>query len=438
MDKLFDTAKVQQLWQHVLNWVKVYALNLDNAVQLGAVGIALVAALALAPTARRGIVWLSGLRGNEAWLARAGDILAALALPFTWMVILWISALSGEQAGWPHHLLTIAVSLLTAWIVIHLATSLIREPAIAKLVTIAVWSAAALNILGLLDPTITLLDSLALNVGGLRISVLTVIKGVFALSVLVWAAMLLARVTEQRISAIGSLTPSLRVLLTKLVKIVLVTIAVAIAISAVGIDLTAFAVFGGAIGIGVGLGLQKSIANLISGVMILLDKSIKPGDVIEVGETYGQVKSLGGRYASVITRDGVEHLIPNEDLIGQKVANWTHSSSEIRLRIPVGVSYNADIRRAMALMEEAAAETERLIKHRPPVVQMKGFGDSSVDLELLVWINDPMNGLANIKSEILLGVWDKFREHGVELPFPQRDLHIRSAVPLELAPQMAN
>jgi len=189
------------------------------------------------------------------------------------------------------------------------------------LVTIAVWSVAALNILDLLDPTITLLDSLALNVGGLRIFVLTVIKGVFALSVLVWAAMLLARVTEQRISAIGSLTPSLRVLLTKLIKIVLVTIAVAIAISVVGIDLTAFAVFGGAIGIGVGLGLQKSIANLISGVMILLDKSIKPGDVIEVGETYSQVKSLGGRYASVITRDGVEHLIPNEDLIGQKVAN---------------------------------------------------------------------------------------------------------------------
>ena len=138
INKLFDTAKVQQLWQHVLNWVKFYALNLDNAVQLGAVGIALVAALALAPTARRSIIWLSGLRGNEAWLARAGDILAAFALPFTWIVILWISALSGEQAGWPDHLLTIALSLLTASIVIHLATSLIREPAIAKLVTIAV------------------------------------------------------------------------------------------------------------------------------------------------------------------------------------------------------------------------------------------------------------------------------------------------------------
>jgi len=209
-------------------------------------------------------------------------------------------------------------------------------------------------------------------------------------------------------------------------------VAVLIAISAVGIDLTAFAVFGGAVGVGLGLGLQKSIANLISGVMILLDKSIKPGDVIEVGQTYGQVKSLGGRYASVITRDGVEHLIPNEELIAQQVSNWTHSSDEIRLHIPVGVSYNADVNQAMELMLEAAAETERVIATPLPAAQMKCFGESSVDLELRVWINDPMEGVANVKSQILLRIWEKFRAQGVELPFPQRDLHIKSAIPLQL------
>ena len=277
-----------------------------------------------------------------------------------------------------------------------------------------------------------LLDGLAINVGLLRISVLTVIKGAITLSVLVWAAMLLARMTEQRISNIPSLTPSLQVLLTKLVKIGLVAVAVLIAVSAVGIDLTAFAVFGGAVGVGLGLGLQKSIANLISGVMILLDKSIKPGDVIEVGQTYGQVKSLGGRYASVITRDGVEHLIPNEELIAQQVSNWTHSSDEIRLHIPVGVSYNADVNRAMELMLEAATETERVITTPSPAAQMKCFGESSVDLELRVWINDPMEGVANVKSQILLRIWEKFCAQGVELPFPQRDLHIKSAIPLQL------
>ncbi len=433
MDRFFDTADLQRVWQDGLHWLEQNALNMDNAVQLAVVALAFVLALTLAPRLRRGVIWLSRLRGDageSTWLVMAGDTLAGLSLPLSWLVLQWISSLTAEQAGWPHHLLTIAVSLLTAWIVIRLAASLIREPVAAKAISVTAWSVAALNILGLLDPTIVLLDSLAVSVGDLRISALTVIKGVIALGVLVWAAMLLARITEQRISTLSNLTPSVQVLLTKLVKIVLVSVAVLIAISSVGIDLTAFAVFGGAVGVGLGLGLQKSIANLISGVLILLDKSIKPGDVIEVGATYGQVKSLGGRYASVITRDGVEHLIPNEELISQQVSNWTHSSNEVRLRIPVGISYNSDVRKAMDLMLEAAMEADRVVTHRPASVLLIGFGDSSVDLELRFWIEDPMSGVANVKSAILLGIWDKFAEQGIELPFPQRDLHLKSAVPL--------
>ena len=345
----------------------------------------------------------------------------------------WIASLAATGAGWSHHLLTITTSLLTAWIVIRFAASLIREQALAKALSIVVWSIAALNIIGLLDPTIALLDGLDFNLGELRISMLTVIKGAIALSILVWFAIVLARLTEQRISTIPSLTPSLQVLLIKLVKILLVAMTLLITISAVGIDLTAFAVLGGAVGVGVGLGLQKSVANLISGVMILLDKSIKPGDVIEVGQTYGQVESLGARYASVITRDGVEHLIPNEELIAQQVSNWTHSSSEIRLHIPVGVSYNANVHQALDLILESALEIERVIATPPPVAQMKGFGESSIDLELRVWINDPMEGVANVKSAVLLRIWEKFRAHGVEIPFPQRDLHIKSTIPLQLA-----
>ncbi len=432
MDKLFDTADLKQIYHDILVWTQTQALNLDSVVQLCIVAAAFLLAWRMSPTVRQGINWLGDLRGAESWLTVAGEHLSVLALPFTWLVLQWILVLAADAAGWPHYLLTITTSLLSAWIVIRLATSLIREPTLAKAVSIAAWSIAALNIVGLLDPTVVLLDGLAINVGLLRISVLTVIKGTITLSVLVWAAMLLARMTEQRISNIPSLTPSLQVLLTKLVKIVLVAVAVLIAVSAVGIDLTAFAVFGGAVGVGLGLGLQKSIANLISGVMILLDKSIKPGDGIEVGQTYGQVKSLGGRYASVITRDGVEHLIPNEELIAQQVSNWTHSSNEIRLHIPVGVSYNADVNQAMELMLEAAAETERVIATPLPAAQMKCFGESSVDLELRVWINDPMEGVANVKSQILLRIWEKFRAQGVELPFPQRDLHIKSAIPLQL------
>ena len=433
MDKYFNATNLQEFLQDIFTWIQIHALNLDNGVQLGVVIVAFALALATTPTVQRAVDWLVGLRAGNRFMVVAGRRLSVLAFPFIWLVLQWIAGLAATGAGWSHHLLTITTSLLTAWIVIRFAASLIREQALAKALSIVVWSIAALNIIGLLDPTIALLDGLDFNLGELRISMLTVIKGAIALSILVWFAIVLARLTEQRIATIPSLTPSLQVLLIKLVKILLVAMTLLITISAVGIDLTAFAVLGGAVGVGVGLGLQKSVANLISGVMILLDKSIKPGDVIEVGQTYGQVESLGARYASVITRDGVEHLIPNEELIAQQVSNWTHSSSEIRLHIPVGVSYNANVHQALDLILESALEIERVIATPPPVAQMKGFGESSIDLELRVWINDPMEGVANVKSAVLLRIWEKFRAHGVEIPFPQRDLHIKSTIPLQLA-----
>jgi small-conductance mechanosensitive channel len=192
--------------------------------------------------------------------------------------------------------------------------------------------------------------------------------------------------------------------------------------------LTAFAVFSGAVGIGIGLGLQKSIANLFSGVLLLMDKSIKPGDLITVGDTYGIVESLNARYASVKRMDGTEHLIPNENLIGQEVINWTHTDKLIRPDIVIGVHYQSDVRKAMELCVQSAIEVQRVLDSPEPECLLIGFGDNSVDLKLRFWINDPERGVINVKSEILLGIWDKFREHDIEIPYPQRDLHIRSSV----------
>jgi len=203
----------------------------------------------------------------------------------------------------------------------------------------------------------------------------------------------------------------------------------------VGIDLTAFAVFGGAIGLGIGFGLQKIVSNLISGVIILLDRSIKPGDVMKVGDTFGWINSLGARYASVVTRDGTEYLIPNEDLITQQVVNWSYSHDAVRLKILIGISYKSDPRKAIALCFEAAREESRILENPPPNVLVKGFGDSSVDIEIRIWIRDPKNGVSNIKSAILLRVWDKFHEHGVEIPYPQRDVHLIPPVDLTLKPE---
>ena len=267
------------------------------------------------------------------------------------------------------------------------------------------------------------------------VSALSLIKGMLSLAVFLWLATAASRLMEKRIHALPSLTPSIQVLFAKLLKVVLITVAILAALHTVGIDLTAFAVLSGAIGVGIGFGLQKVVSNLICGVILLLDRSVKPGDVIAIGDTYGWINSLGARYVSVITRDGTEHLIPNEELITQRVENWSFSHSRVRLRVPVGVSYDADVPKAMEICVEAAGLVERVLSEPPPRCLLMGFGDSSVDLELRLWISDPANGLSNVRSDILLHIWEMFHEHGVEIPFPQRDIHLRTPGEIKVSVQ---
>ncbi len=430
MEKVFDLQALEAHYRSVAQWFVDDVLVLGTLGQAVVVAVAFLVALFIAPALRS---WAKRLASTK-WLERGGKhaarVLVPLALPIAWLTLQWISVLVASQAGWPHQLIQITVSLLTAWVVIHFASQLVRDPTLSKLIAITAWTVAALNIVDLLDDTVVLLDGLALQLGELRISALTVIKGVLALAVLLWLATGLSTIMERRINALPNLTPSVQVLFAKLLKIVLITVAIVAAVSTVGIDLTAFAVFSGAVGVGIGFGLQKVVSNLISGVILLMDKSVKPGDVISVGETYGWVNTLGARYASVVTRDGTEYLIPNEDIITRQVVNWSYSNNAVRLKIPIGISYKSDVRKAIELCLEAAAEVERVIREPKSVCLLKGFGDSSVDLELRIWIEDPQNGVSNVKSLVLLLVWDKFHAHGIEIPFPQRDLHIRSAEPV--------
>ena len=201
--------------------------------------------------------------------------------------------------------------------------------------------------------------------------------------------------------------------------------AILITIGSVGIDLTALAVIGGAVGFGIGFGLQKVFSNLISGVILLMDKSIKPGDVITVENTYGWVNKLGARYVSIITRDGIEHLIPNETLITQPVSSWTHSDSNTRLRIPIGVHYSTDLELAIRLGIEAAQSQPRVLADPTPRCLVKGFGESAIDLEIRFWIKDADSGVSNIKSAVILEAWRLFQEHGIKIPYPQRDLNLK-------------
>lgn len=426
MQKLIDVSTLTDFYNQALAWLMTDVLVFSTLVQAIVVVIALVVALLCARPLR---AWLDTALERHAARTYGTKALRAVRLvsvPLLWLGWVWVGVFIARGAEWPLQLLKSAGSLLTAWVLIRLTSQLVRDRAWGKAVAVTLWTVAALNILGLLDPTLDLMDSLAVTIGQLRLSLLTVVEGVLSLFVLVWAASAISGVLERRFLQSPNLTPSVQVLLGKLTRATLLIMAVLVAVKTVGIDLTAFTVFSGALGVGIGFGLQRIIANLVSGVILLLEKSIKPGDVIAVNGTYGWIESFGARYASVVTRDGTEHLIPNEDLITQRVENWSHRDDLVRLKIPVGVSYRTDVRLAIQQCLDAASEVARVLAEPKSVCLLKGFGDSAVDLELRFWIRDPQNGVSNVKSQILLLIWEKFHQHGIEIPFPQRDLHVRS------------
>jgi small-conductance mechanosensitive channel len=260
-----------------------------------------------------------------------------------------------------------------------------------------------------------------------------VIKGAITLVIAVWLANVLSRLADQRLRRLPGIAPALQVLTAKLTRMMLLALAVVLALGSVGIDLTAFTVFSGAVGVGIGFGLQKVVSNLITGVILLLDRSIKPGDVIEIEGTYGWITNLNARYVALSTRDGKEHLIPNEDLITQRVVNWSFSNNLIRLHVPIGISYQSDPHQAIELSLQAGASVDRVLTEPKPVCIVKQFGDSSIDLELRFWIKDPINGTANVRSEVMLNIWDLFKAHHIDIPKPQRDITLRNPEALALA-----
>ena len=367
---------------------------------------------------------LDWLEHHRPWVI---DRLIPLVTPIAWVTGLWISISVAGQVGWPHAVAQVAINLVFAWLVIRLAADVVPNAALARLIAVLAWVVAALNIVHLLGPTLDLLDRAAILAGGLRVSLLTVVKGVLSLTVLLWAATVISALFERRMTRVLEITPRARVLLGKLLKTTLVTLAVVLSLSSIGVDLSTFALFTGALGVGVGLGLQRTVSNLFSGIVLLLDKSIKPGDVIDVGGTYGWVSSLGARYVAVETRDGTEFLIPNEDIITHQVINWSHNDDRVRLKIPLRVPHDSDLDQVMQLMLEAAAVPPRVLASPSPNVLIMAFGESAIELELRFWIADAQNGVHNVKSEVLYGIWRLFQREGIRIPYPKRDLYLRSS-----------
>ncbi|MFC1858486.1 mechanosensitive ion channel family protein [Thermodesulfobacteriota bacterium] len=426
MDNLKPLEFLTHIYHSAWQWIANKLFMTGTLIELLTIFVGVLLAMVLARIAKPR---LTGFIERRDWSMQTGRFLNAFAHLFTFVaatVFLWIGLAVTRHSGTSSYIINMVASLLTAWVGIRLTTSFVLDSGWARLIAITAWAVAALHILDLLSPTLVLLDSLAMNLGGVRISLLLLIKGVIILAVLLRLAVSTSNLMEKRIKDLDGLTPSAQVLLTKALKITLLATAVVIALSGLGINLSAFAFFGGAIGVGIGFGLQKVVSNLISGVILLLDKSIKPGDVIELGETYGRIQSLGARYVSVVTRDGTEYLIPNEDLITQRVINWSFSNDLVRLKISVGVSYDTDVHEAIRLVVEAARGIPRVLDDPQPICQLKDFGDNSIDLELRIWIADPGNGLANVSSDLRIAIWESFEENNIEIPFPQRDVYIKS------------
>ena len=275
----------------------------------------------------------------------------------------------------------------------------------------------------------TTLDGLAFSIGDFRLSALAVIKSIIMLFALLYFAIFASTFAERKIFQVRSLTRSSQVLIAKIIRITLIVFALLIGVTSAGIDLSLFAVFGGAIGLGIGFGLQKVISNLFSGMLLLLDRSIKPGDVIEIPDigTFGWVNNMSARYTEIVTRDNKSFLIPNEDFITQRVVNWSHGDSLIRMQIPFGVHYNSDPHKVKEIAEAAAAQAhERVVADPAPVCWMTEFGDSSLNFSLRFWIKDAEAGVTNIKGHVMMALWDAFKENGVEIPYPHREVYMHA------------
>ncbi|MCA6125002.1 mechanosensitive ion channel [Bradyrhizobium sp. WSM 1704] len=360
-------------------------------------------------------------------------VMVASASTAVFALLMIISRVIMYHATWPSRSYLIAVSakLALAWLVIRLVTSVIDNAFIVKTVSIAAWLVAALSIIDQLDWAAETLDSYAIVVGGLRLTPLLLIKAGALLIVTLWLTNMASNFAESRINRATDLTPSIQVLLVKIIRIGLMVMAIVIALGAVGINLSALAVFTGAAGVGIGLGLQKIVANFISGLILLVDKSVKPGDLVTIGDNSGKISAMKTRYISVAAGDGREFLIPNEDLVTQKVTNWTYTDKNTLVKIAFSTNYDANPRQVCKLAIETAAAHPRATKGKTPNCILTEFAEAGMKFSLTFWIADP-DGMDNVKSDVMLSLWDAFKANGIRVPYPVRELRVRGgALPVE-------
>jgi len=431
MDKLANLFTDLQYWLIEFN-------DPDNWRQL----IVILGSLAIAWLISRSLLLQVGRRhledkgGIRKFTLRS---IERIIFPLSAILVILLGSSVFRTLGLPVNLFHLAMPLLLSLAGIRLLVYILRKgfaptpmlKAWENMISTVVWIIVALYLLDVMPAVLTTLDSVGFSLGKSRITALSVINFLLLVALLFTLAMWLSATIERRMQKSSYINASLRVGLSKFSKFFLIGLSFLIALDAVGIDLTALTVFGGALGVGLGFGLQRIASNFISGFLLLFDRSIKPGDVISIGNKFGWVEALRARYIVVRDRDGVDTLIPNENLITSEVINWSYSDRNVRLKMPVSISYADDPQQAIRLMVEAALQHPRVLHDPTPVGRLMNFGDNGIELELRIWINDPEQGVNNVRSDINLAIWRAFKEGHITIPFPQRDVHVKNMPPLK-------
>jgi small-conductance mechanosensitive channel len=413
--------------------------------QLGVLAVCALTALAIAGVVRR---W----RARHLMMLNPGSVRARLIelglieAPFVAALVAMLASRTVSAAlGSPATLLDVAMQLTTALILVRLAVYLLRlglgprtwlrvwEPRL----TLLLWLGISFQLVGWFDAIQGSLDAINLLPGKGRFTLWALLKGLVVITLFVLMASVIARTAERRVMQLQSIALSTRIGITKFMYFFLVGLGVLLGVNAAGVDLTALTVLTGAIGLGLGIGLQSIASNFVSGFVLLMDKSIKPGDVISFTgmpgtstENFGWVQALRGRYVVVRDRDGVETLVPNQQLISNPVINWSYSDRKVRLKLPVRVSYQDDPERALAVLMSAVEGNPRILHDPAPVSRLMQFSDHGMDLELRFWIADPESGVNNVRSDVNRAIWRLFRDAGITIPVAQREIYVRRGEPL--------
>jgi small-conductance mechanosensitive channel len=437
MANSISTDSISIFFTSLVQWLREDLSHPIGFIQNGAIGVTYL------------IAWLFAVKIHQYLEKNTEKVKAHMQLALSplhfaivlkylfWLLFLWFCQVLFKKFAMPVGVLHMTLTFVMALLVIRFASFYIKSTFWSRFIYVVILIVLSLRIFKLWEPTVHLLDSMTIGLGEVSISIGGLIEAVIVF-ILLWATASTAnRFLANWLTTASKLTYSDRTLIQRVIKAAMAVMVILISLKAAGIHLAAVVVTGGAIGFAIGLGLQKIGSNMVSGIMLLISKPIQQGDVIALekgfaGTSYGWVTQIGLNYVQVATRNGLLELIPNEVFVTQKIQNLSYSDNLIRLAIPLGISYGSDLKKAISLAISAAMGINRILKVPEPKCFLIEFGDSTVNLQLRVWINDPQNGIANVKNAVLLMIWDLFHENGIEIAFPQRDLHIKGAVPVKI------